>query len=76
MELEIQYSLFSDTIAKQLKTKKINFDKEKVKTFQENAFYAMALHFHELISDSQRNTILHKNHKRLEKHISDYEIKG
>lgn len=74
MNVEINYSLFSDTIAKQLKSKKINFNKETVKMLQELAFQAMSLSFQELITKSQSTDIISKIHKRLEKHLSEHNV--
>ncbi|NRT11510.1 hypothetical protein [Flavobacterium sp. 14A] len=70
MKVKIKYSLFDDTIAKQLKAQKITFSKLEVKTIQEHAFHAMSLNFHKLISDSQRDTIIAKIHLRLEQHLT------
>ena len=72
MNVEINYSLFSDTIAKQLKSKKILFDKEKVKLLQELSFQTMSLSFHELITKEQSTNVMGKIHKRLENHLSEH----
>lgn len=71
MKVVIEHSLFSDPIAKQLKSKKIVFNKLKVKLFQEQAFQAMSLHFHELITTAQRDSILNKINTRIENHITE-----
>ena len=71
MKVEIIYSLLGETIAKQLKRKKITFNREKVKLLQKMAFQAMALHFHKLITEKQKNDILSKIHSILENHLKE-----
>ena len=72
MDTQIIYSLFADTIAKQLKRKKINFVKEEVKIIQELSFYTMHLKFHEIISEAQAEKQHAEIHKILLKHLDEW----
>jgi hypothetical protein len=74
MDLQIIYSLFADSIKKQLKEHGLKFDKEEVKLIQELSFANMNLKFHEIISETQAEKN-HKNiHERLVKHIDKYNV--
>jgi hypothetical protein len=69
MDLQIIYSLFSDTIKKQLKDHGLKFDKQEVKIIQELSFANMNLKFHEIITETQAEKNHKKIHLRLVKHI-------
>ena len=65
MDIKISYSLFSDSIRKQLKKQKVSFDLEKVKVIEQLSFNVLSLSFHEIISEDVRKKSLEKIHKRL-----------
>jgi hypothetical protein len=69
MDIKIIYSLFSDSIKKQLKEAGLKFDKEEVKIIQELSFANMNLKFHEIISETQAEKNHKAIHERLVKHI-------
>ncbi|UOX32402.1 hypothetical protein LXD69_10090 [Flavobacterium sediminilitoris] len=74
MDLQIIYSLFSDSIKKQLKNHGLKFDKEEVKLIQELSFANMNLQFHKIISETEAEEIHKKIHKRLLKHIDKHNV--
>lgn len=69
MEVKISYSLFSDSVRKQLRSQKISFDVEKVKVIEQLAFNVSSLSFHKIISDDVRKKSLQKIHNRLLKEV-------
>ena len=73
MGIQIIYSLFTDSVSKQLKKLQIKFEKEEVKLIQELAFSVMNLKFHEIISDLEADKMLAKIHKKLLKHLDKHE---
>ena len=74
MDLQIIYSLFTDSIKKQLKNNGLNFDKQEVKIIQELSFANMNLKFHEIISDTEADEIHKTIHKRLVDHIDKHNV--
>ncbi|WP_134342132.1 hypothetical protein [Flavobacterium psychrophilum] len=75
MDLQITYSLFTDSIKKQLKDAGLKFEKEEVKLIQERSFANMNLKFHEIISENQAEKNHQTIHKRLVKHIDLHNAK-
>lgn len=74
MEIQINYSLFADSIKKQLKKEGITeFDKVEIQTIQELAFHAMNLKWHDMLTDSELDKVLSRVNKRLFKHLNSYE---
>ena len=69
MEIKISYSLFSDSVRKQLRSQKVSFDVEKVKVIEQLAFNVLSLSFHKIISDDIRKKSLEKIHNRLLKEV-------
>jgi hypothetical protein len=65
MDVKISYSLFADSIRKQLKKQKVSFELEKVKVIEQLAFNVLSLSFHEIITDSIREKSLKRIHERL-----------
>ena len=74
MGIQIIYSLFTDSVSKQLKKLQIKFEKEEVKLIQELAFSVMNLKFHEIISDLEADKMLAKIHKKLLKHLDKHNV--
>lgn len=71
-QITIQYSFFSDTIAKQLKKQKVDFDKETAKKHQQIANAILLLRFHELVTDKYADSLLKKNHDELIKALNKH----
>ena len=69
MDIKINYSLFSDSVRKQLRSQKVSFDIEKVKVIEQLAFNVLSLSFHEIISDDVRKKSLEKIHNSLLKEV-------
>jgi len=74
MDIEIIYSLFADSIKKQLKNQGLKFEKEEVKLIQELSFANMNLKFHEIISETQSEINHKKIHERLVKHLDKHNV--
>ncbi len=74
MDLQIIYSLFSDSIKKQLKKHGLKFDKQEVKIIQELSFANMNLKYHEIISETEAEEIHKKIHERLKNHIDSLNV--
>ena len=72
MGIQIIYSLFTDSVSKQLKKLQIKFEKEEGKLIQELAFSVMNLKFHKIISDLEADKMLAKIHKKLLKHLDKH----